>query len=263
MYTDLELFNPQLFTKNLENKSLDLFRNVLQNGHKVLEERFQASKNAINYVNQRSWLIDQVLIQAWQQYCGEINSTTIALIAVGGYGRGELHPYSDIDLLILLKEPLEDTSQIEQLVIFLWDIRLDIGHSVRTLEECEKEAIDDITVATNLMESRLIIGSKKLFRTMQTTTNPLWPIKKFFAAKIKEQKQRHQKYDDTADNLEPNIKEGPGGLRDIQMIGWVAKRHFGANSLHDLVQHGFLTEKEYQILQEGQKFLWEIRCMLH
>ncbi|MDM8564472.1 [protein-PII] uridylyltransferase [Candidatus Halobeggiatoa sp. HSG11] len=263
MYTDLELFNPQLFAENSETEPLNLFRNVLKNGHMVLKDRFQASKNAINYVNQRAWLIDQVLTNAWQKYCGDIDPDTIALIAVGGYGRGELHPYSDIDLLILLKEPLEDTSQIEKLVIFLWDIRLDIGHSVRTLEECEQEATADITVATNLMEVRLLTGSEKLFKTMQTKTAPIWPIKKFFAAKIEEQTQRHQKYDDTADNLEPNIKEGPGGLRDIQMIGWVAKHHFGATTLHDLVEHGFLTEKEYQILQEGQRFLWEIRCLLH
>ncbi|MDM8569245.1 [protein-PII] uridylyltransferase [Thiotrichales bacterium HSG1] len=263
MYTDLELFNPQLFADNLGNKPVDLFRNVLKHGHTVLKERFQASKNAINYVTQRAWFIDQVLLQVWQQYCGDMNQDTIALVAVGGYGRSELHPHSDIDLLLLLKEPLADTTQIEKLVMLLWDIRLNIGHSVRTLKECEQEAIEDITVATNLMEARLLTGSEKLFKTMQTATVPLWSTKKFFAAKTEEQRQRHQKYDDTADNLEPNIKEGPGGLRDIQMIGWIAKRHFGATTLHDLVQHSFLTEKEYQILQEGQKFLWEIRCLLH
>ena len=263
MYTDLELFNPQLFEQDQDNNRLNLFRNVLKNGHIVLEARFKASKNAINYVSQRAWFIDQILLQAWQQFCGDIDFDTIALVAVGGYGRAELHPHSDIDLLILLAEPLEDTSKIEQLIMFLWDIRLDIGHSVRTLAECEQEATDDITIATNLIEARLLIGAEKLFKTMQTIVAPLWPIKDFFAAKIEEQNRRHQKYDDTADNLEPNIKEGPGGLRDIQMIGWVAKRHFGATNLHDLVQHGFLTEKEYQILHEGRKFLWEIRCLLH
>jgi len=263
MYTDLELFNPKIFAQDIRNERLDVFRNTLKNGHEVLKKRFQVSKNAINYVTQRSWFIDQILLQAWSQFCGDMNPDTIALIAVGGYGRGELHPYSDIDLLILLEEPLEDTSKIEKLVIFLWDIRLDIGHSVRTLAECKQEATDDITVATNLMEARLLTGSKQLFQTMKTVMVPVWPIKDFFAAKTEEQKLRHQKYDDTADNLEPNIKEGPGGLRDIQMIGWVAKRHFGATALHDLVQHGFLTEKEYQILHEGQCFLWEIRCLLH
>ncbi len=263
MYTDLELFNPQVFVQHVENERIDVFRNALKNGHEVLKERFQVGKNAINYVTQRAWFIDQILLEAWQQFCGDMNSDTIAMIAVGGYGRGELHPYSDVDLLILLEEPLEDTSKIEKLVIFLWDIRLDIGHSVRTIAECKQEATDDITVATNLIEARLLTGSSKLFQTMKTAMVPIWPIKDFFAAKIEEQRRRHQKYDDTADNLEPNIKEGPGGLRDIQMIGWVAKRHFGATTLHDLVQHGFLTEKEYQILHEGQEFLWEIRCLLH
>lgn len=270
MYTDIELFNPSQFEKDLKIKArneLTVFRKALERGHNILKKRFQTHKNATHYVTQRAWLVDQILLYAWKQHATGIDFNTNAFIAVGGYGRGELHPCSDIDLLILLESPPDQTTQacIESLIMFLWDIRLEIGHSVRTLAECEEKAVADITVATNLMETRLLIGAEQLFQTMQTviSSSHVWSNKAFFTAKLEEQIQRYSKYDDTVYNLEPDIKEGPGGLRDIQMIGWVAKRHFGAKTLYDLVQHGFLTEKEYQTLIDGQEFLWEIRCLLH
>jgi [protein-PII] uridylyltransferase len=274
MYTDPELFDPQQFCNDLKHSRSELavFRHALKQGHEVLKERFDTQKNAINYVTQRAWLVDQILQQVWKQcifpginYRSEKNE--IALIAVGGYGRGELHPRSDVDLLILLKNPMDpDTKDcIEHFVRLLWDIRLEVGHSVRTLAECEQEADADITVVTNLMESRLLVGSDQLFDAMRIAVAPdrVWTHQAFFSAKLEEQNKRETKYDDTANNLEPNIKECPGGLRDIQTIGWVAKRYFGAKTLYDLVQHGFLTEKEYQSLSKGQEFLWEVRCLLH
>jgi [protein-PII] uridylyltransferase len=186
---------------------------------------------------------------------------------VGGYGRGELHPKSDIDLLLLLKEEENQNTKdlLEKILMLLWDIRLEIGHSVRTIEECVEESNKDITVATNIMEARLLAGSEKLFNEMneQTSKEHIWDSKSFFQAKLDEQIQRNGKYNDTAYNLEPNIKESHGGLRDIQMIGWVAKRHFNANSLHDLVNEGFLLEEELTTLLEGQHLLWRIRCSLH
>lgn len=191
----------------------------------------------------------------------------IALVAVGGYGRGELHPKSDIDLMILLKEEENQNSKdlLEKFLMLLWDIKLEIGHSVRTVEECVEESSKDITVATNIMEARLLVGSETLFEQMkeQTSAKHIWDSKAFFQAKLKEQIQRNGKFNDTAYNLEPNIKESRGGLRDIQMIGWVAKRHFNANSLHDLVKEGFLLEDELHTLLEGQHLLWRIRCSLH
>jgi [protein-PII] uridylyltransferase len=263
---DLEQFESDLRAGNLSE--LQIFRDALKSGHDFLQECFQENRNASNYVRQRAWLVDQILIQVWQQHCNCLDANTCALIAVGGYGRGELHPYSDVDVLILLDSPLSETSQkcLGNFIRFLWDIRLEIGHSVRTLAECEKEAATDISIATNLIETRLLIGSESLFQAVQVAVAPdnIWSNKEFFAAKMKEQTQRHLKYDDTAYNLEPNIKEGPGGLRDIQTIGWVAKRYFGATTLHDLVEHGFLTEHEYHILtDEGQEFLFQVRCLLH
>ena len=186
---------------------------------------------------------------------------------MGGYGRGELHPGSDIDLLILLRAEHTDAlaETIEAFLRFLWDIGLEVGHSVRSLQACSHEAERDITVATNLMEARLLVGPAPLFRAMQASVgrNHIWPSRKFFEAKWQEQIARHHKYYDTGYNLEPNVKASPGGLRDIHMIGWVAKRHFGTGTLHGLVDHGFLSESEYQTLMECQDFLWRVRFGLH
>jgi len=268
-YIDHQLFNPQAFEKKLtENANeLGVFREALKQGHEILQARFQTSQNATNYVTQRAWLIDKILQQVTEKLCICPKPNNVALVAVGGYGRGELHPNSDIDLLILLRCPADEATQacIERFIMFLWDIRLEVGHSVRTLAECRQQATDDITVATNLMEARLLVGPENLFKEMQLSVAPeqIWSSKDFFAAKAEEQKHRHLKFHDTAYNLEPNIKEGPGGLRDIQTVVWVAKRHFGATTLHDLVQHEFLTTNEYRILHEAQEFLWKIRCSLH
>jgi [protein-PII] uridylyltransferase len=268
-YTDSQLFDPQQIVDALKSgiPALKVFRDILQRGHDILKARYQSHHNASEYVKQRAWLVDQILWRVWQQYSWR-EPENIALIAVGGYGRGELHPCSDVDIMILFaREPSDPAtlSNVESFIMFLWDVRLEVGHSVRTLEECAEEAAADITTATNLVEARLLIGPPELFRTMQAriSSEYMWTSKEFFEAKVQERIERHRKYHDTAYNLEPNVKEGPGGLRDIQMIGWVAKRHFGAITLYDLVQHGFLTEFEYQSLVAGQEFIWRIRCQLH
>src|SRR5690606_38861195 len=244
---------------------LELFKTTLLAGQDELLARFRNGVSAAQLVPARAWLVDQLVTRTWRRLLGGHNGA--ALIAVGGYGRGELHPASDIDLLILLPEsgerpPLE---RLEGFVRFLWDIGLEVGHSVRSLDDCAQAAEADITVATSLMESRLLAGPAELHRAMRERTGParLWPSRRFFEAKWQEQQRRHQKYDDTAHNLEPNVKEGPGGLRDIHVIGWVAKRHFGAETLRDLIGHGFLTEEEYRELSAGQAFLWDIRFALH
>jgi [protein-PII] uridylyltransferase len=267
-YNDPQVFNPDEFilTLNNGNSPIKVFRQTLEQGHEVLKQRFLDTQNASDYVFHRSWLIDQVLYQALSHICIWVENE-IALIAVGGYGRGELHPYSDIDILIVLAQEPDDNMRecLEKFITFLWDIKLEVGHSVRTLYDCEQEAKEDITVATNLMEARLLMGSEILFQQMQQQVGPgnMWASRDFFAEKCNEQAKRYAKYHDTSYNLEPNIKEGPGGLRDIQTVAWVAKRHLGASTLHNLVQQGFLTDVEYQSLIEGQAFLWQIRCFLH
>ncbi len=231
-----------------------------------LKELYQHGSDVNTIVTGRSWLIDQLIDCIYSHLFKDITQQ-IALVAVGGYGRGELHPKSDIDLMVLLKEEENQHTKdlLEKCLMLLWDIRLEIGHSVRTIEECVDESSKDITVATNIMEARLLAGSEALFTTMKekTSADHIWDSKSFFQTKLEEQIQRNGKYNDTAYNLEPNIKESHGGLRDIQMIGWVAKRHFNANSLFDLVTHGFLLEDELKTLLDGQHLLWRIRCSLH
>ena len=262
-----KLFDPALLTDADKSKTPELrhYKNILKQSSDKLQTLFENNAPAAELVHARALGIDRILQHIWQHYFAD--NSQIALVAVGGYGRGELHPASDIDLLLLLrgndhaklKEPIRD------FLTFLWDIGLEIGQSVRTIKECVKEAKQDITVATNLMEARLLTGPADLLEKLQQKIGPnkIWPSDKFFQGKLEEQKQRHRRFHDSAYNLEPNIKENPGGLRDLQVVGWVAKRHFGADTLYELVTHEFLTEQEYQTLMKCQNFLWHIRNGLH
>ena len=260
--------NWQQFDSKLENTTnlIPLFRDALKQSRDILKSHYDTNYPSDLLVREFARTVDALLIRAWHFFVGS-DEERIALVAVGGYGRGELHPASDIDLLILLKGNDHEryANSIQDFLTFLWDIGLEVGQSVRSVKECVTEAKQDITVATNLMEARLLCGLKKLFLKLQKKVGPnkIWRSRKFFAAKLAEQTARHTRFGDTAYNLEPNIKENPGGLRDIQMIGWVVKRHFGATTLHDLVSHGFLTETELQSLLEAQNFLWRIRIGLH
>ncbi len=241
------------------------FRRALTESTEHLFERYDQGVAVDALVLARSHLVDELLRAAWQRHMPV--GAGAALAAVGGYGRRELHPGSDVDVMILLEDAgQEDLSRAGgELITFLFDIGLKPGYSIRTIEDCVQVAGTDATVITNLIEARLLIGSPDLFERMRaaTASDRIWPSEAFFAAKIDEQKVRWHKFGGTAYNLEPNIKENPGGLRDIQMIGWVAKRHFDAENLHDLVTHGFLTEREHHTLAAGQSLLWRIRFALH
>lgn len=245
-----------------------LYRNALQSANNALKERFLAGDDVAKLVHLRTRFVDELLEEAWHLHARETpDLQDLALIAVGGYGRGELHPGSDIDLLVLL--PTNDAelyrSFIEKFLAFLWDIGLEVGHSTRSVDECAAAAKIDITIATNLVEARLLHGPTASFGALLEAigSERVWPSRSFFEAKWQEQIVRHHKYNDTEYNLEPNVKEGPGGLRDIHVVAWVAKRHFGAKTLHDLVTRHFLTENEYNVLMDGQSFLWKVRFGLH
>jgi len=229
-----------------------------------LKRRFEAGDSVVDLVHARAAVIDEQLNKLWRH---ELDESGAALVAVGGYGRGELHPYSDVDVMVLLPDELPPGAEdaLSAFITALWDIGLEIGHSVRTIAQCFEQASADLTVATTLMEARLLAGPAALFDAMQAMIAPdkMWPSTEFFQEKRKEQIARHHRYHDTAYNLEPNVKGSPGGLRDIQMIGWVAKRHFGAATLAELVEHKFLTPGQLKRLEDGQTFLWRIRFGLH
>jgi len=262
-----DLFDSARFAQQLqENSTLSTFRTALKQGGEVLKEKFYAGIPATALVPARAWLIDCLLQHSWPRFF-EADDAQVALVAVGGYGRGELHPHSDVDIMILLESDDFDRYReaLESFLAFLWDIGLEVAQSVRSLEDCVREASADISVMTSLTEARLLTGDAGLFERMKQMTGPqtLWTAGTFFSAKKEEQAQRYRRFQGTAYNLEPNVKESPGGLRDLQMIGWVAKRHFAATTLNDLVAHDFLTEQEYTELMECQSFLWQVRFALH
>ncbi|WP_409995552.1 [protein-PII] uridylyltransferase [Ferrimonas balearica] len=212
---------------------------------------------------ERAYEVDQNLIRLWCHF--GLDQESAALVAVGGYGRGELHPHSDVDLLVLTPEQpsLRLEEKLTRLLTALWDAKLEIGHSVRSVSETLRQAGDDITIATNLLESRLLVGSQALYGALQEAIllPDFWPSAPFFEAKLTEQQARHKKA--SAFDLEPNLKSCPGGLRDIQTISWVAMRHFNASCLAELVSHDFLTPEELEELNACRDYLWRLRFALH
>ncbi|KRB91482.1 [protein-PII] uridylyltransferase [Noviherbaspirillum sp. Root189] len=206
--------------------------------------------------------VDAALIHA----CQTIGlPTSAALVAVGGYGRGELFPHSDVDVLILLESPADEAlrSKLEELVQLFWDIGLEIGHSIRTVDECLSESAADITVQTSLLEARLITGNRKLFQFLRERCNAAINPQAFFQAKTLEMRQRHVKYEDTPYSLEPNCKESPGGLRDLQVILWVAKAAGLGDSWRKLAERGLITATEARQLMQKERAFKDIRIRLH
>ena len=217
-------------------------------------------------IENRSDFYDALLIQLWQEM--ELSEQLgIALIAVGGYGRREMFPLSDLDFLILVKQipSPEIEEKITQFIQFLWDCGFEVGHSVRTLEQCESEGKQDITIATNLLEARFLTGNRPHFDALNELVKraDFWSKEDFFNAKVQEQIERYQRYHNTAYNLEPDIKYSPGGLRDLHLLYWVALRHSGALTLEAILQSGFIYPQEYQQLQESRAFLFKVRFALH
>jgi [protein-PII] uridylyltransferase len=242
------------------------FRAALVEGDRELARRFHADEPVETLVRDRAALVDALIVRAWQLRAGA-GAGPAALLAVGGYGRGELLPCSDVDVMVLLPQSADaaSTAPLERFLTFLWDIGLETGHSVRTIDDCRQEALADLGVATTLFEARLLAGPAALFEAMRRALAPdrLWSSRDFFEAKVAEQSERHHRYHDTAYNLEPNVKQGPGGLRDIHTIAWIARRHFGVENLRDLERLGLLAPRELAQLESAQSWLWRVRFALH
>ena len=223
-------------------------------------------KNILKILNTRSNINDALIIYASKIF--NISSDEITLIAVGGYGRKEFYPKSDTDLLILINNQKKDQYKrnIANFLAYLWDIGIEVSHSTRTIKECIAEGSKDISIATTLLESRYICGSKIMFENLIKTiddSKSFWNKKDFYQEKIHEQIKRHLQFNNTAYNLEPDIKNGPGSLRDLHTIFWLCKKLLGINKIEELLDHHILTEKQLQQLINSRDFLSLIRYSLH
>ncbi|MBF0622569.1 MAG: [protein-PII] uridylyltransferase [Magnetococcales bacterium] len=292
--------------KEIRAEVLELFRNTLETGRKRLRKFHLDGAKGKFIVKGHSYLMDNILrrlhaliqiqdpqakppssqvhhgkkppllhrffdfIQAhrashlWRRD----SQDSFSLVATGGYGRSELAPFSDIDLLFLM--PHADhpalNAQVEQMLYFLWDLNLDVGHAVRTIGECVEQANLDGEIATSMLESRFLTGNKTLFNNYQAALFERILLKdpeSFLTLKLEEQMKRHERFGNSLFYLEPNIKENPGGLRDIHTFFWIAKYRFQVNRVKDLIPQGLITEAEYHTFLRCRDFLWRVRNALH
>lgn len=259
---------PYLSPVSLSEEQLTIseLKQQLEQFAQYQKDEFLSHHPVADLVIGRAEYMDLLLNRLWRHF-GFDQIAEMSLVAVGGYGRGELHPLSDIDILVVSSHKLPDdiAAKISEFITFLWDLRLEVGHAVRTVSECGDIGREDLTVATNLQEARLLSGSEETFHRLKLVihSESFWPSETFYRAKIQEQRERHARYHDTTYNLEPDIKSTPGGLRDIHTLGWVARRHFGAKTLYEMSTFGFLTDAEFRELVECQDFLWRVRFALH
>lgn len=252
------------------SESFHAQRERLRLGREALRQDFLRGVGGSTLLTQHCRLVDGVLREIWRQIPARLQlpkSAGLALVAVGGYGRGELFPDSDIDLLILGQDPATAPQQafVEAFLTTLWDLQLQVGHSFRTPAECMDEARGDLGIATTLLEARFLAGARTLTRHLhqQIRAKPPWPPALFFSAKIAEQEARHARFSDTAYHLEPHIKDGPGGLRDLHQLQWLAWSGLGDGRLRHLQEAGIITAGEYRQLLQARNFLSRLRIGLH
>ncbi len=245
-----------------DKQSIQALRSHIKEEQAALEASFFEHETPAQLLKKHAQLIDKLLKQIWLE--ANIDND-VTLIAVGGYGRGELFPYSDIDLLILLPPAHgnQQNTKIEQLIGKLWDIGLNVGHSVRTLDECVTEAAQEVTIQTTLLESRLIAGKISHYQSFVTAINAAMKADLFFAEKFKEQDNRHAKFNDTAYSLEPNIKESPGGLRDLHMILWLTRSQNLGRTWLELFKNNIITKTELRQIKRHERILQTLRIRLH
>lgn len=267
-FNELSFFAEDRFVGVLRNclpsERVELFRATLDAADQHLFTCFREGENVNRLTRERAQLMDRLIFHAWSLFDWDKN---ISLLAVGGYGRSEMFPQSDIDLQILTRKDNHSSyrESIQKFTTLLWDLQLKIGHSVRTPKQCAQLAKTDVTVVTNLMESRTIVGDELLRTEMNRLIDPekIWPAEKFYQAKLEEQQNRHARHGISEYDMEPNAKESPGALRDIQTLGWIAKRLYGVSSIEALAGKGIYTEEEYVSLSAAQRFLSKVRFGLH
>ena len=256
-------------------KLLAIFRTALHKGSSFIRDRFFSNNNGAEAVLAQAYLMDSLIKTALETVDTKLYRTPnptqgeqICIIAVGGYGRGELAPFSDIDLLFLL--PYKQTPRVEQVIetilYLLWDMKLKVGHSTRSIDECMRQSKADMTVRTAILESRYICGEIALMeRMIERFQNEIvkGTALEFVEAKLKESDDRHQQLGDSRYVIEPNIKDGKGGLRDLHKLFWIGKYAYQTDEVSALVTEGVLSVDEARRFAKAQKQLWTIRCHLH
>lgn len=239
-----------------------VWRSRLQAQQTTLRAAFERNADTARLLKAHCRLVDELLRDLWQQ---SGLASDVCLIAVGGYGRGELFPYSDVDLLMLLPEHVDNAVnlRIESIIGLLWDIGLAVGHSVRNVSECLEEAQKDVTVQTNLLEARFLAGNKTLYQDFHQSFKSAVHPRDFFEAKVLEQEQRHARFNDTAYNLEPNVKESPGGLRDLQTVLWITRSAGIGENWNALAKQGLISNLEARQIRRHERHLQMLRTRLH
>ena len=264
------------YTPDTQGEIFSIYQNTLEAGRTEIQRRFEAGEQSgTNTVHAGAYLIDQlvrIIFEVATEHVYplgvDISADRMSVVATGGYGRAELAPHSDIDLMFLL--PYKLTPQTEQVVEYvlytLWDLGLKVGHATRSAEEAVRLSKEDITIRTSLLESRLITGNEEQFAKFhglfhQDVVSDTGMA--FVEAKLAERDARHARMGDTRYVLEPNIKDGKGGLRDLQTLMWIARYLYGVESIGDLKQKGVLTNDDARRFEKAQEFLWTVRCHLH
>jgi len=225
-------------------------------------EKFLKNHNSQAYLRNQTLLVDRLIINVWQNLSIDKN---IVLAAVGGYGRRELFPFSDVDILIVFEKKItaSDQEAISQFITNCWDLGLKIGHSVRNIKQTKQEFNADISTATNLIESRFLIGSSIVFHKMNQAINNALSVKRFYKLKLQEQANRHRKFRDSAYQLEPNIKESPGGLRDLHMIRWLSISQGKGGTFKEMFENNLIDKIELNKIQLHETKITKRRILLH
>ncbi|MFC4157725.1 [protein-PII] uridylyltransferase, partial [Chitinimonas lacunae] len=244
------------------NAPIATLKKQLQADRARLHDGYHDPEQAGQLLAAEAALVDEFLAQRWAEL--PLDPRT-ALVAVGGYGRGQLFPCSDIDLLILLPPETDGPTlaAVEGLIGLLWDLGLEVGHSVRSVAQCAEEAQRDITVQTAMLENRLLAGSLDTYQAFQRATAAVLDPRAFFEAKLLEQQQRYERHQGATMKLEPNVKEAPGGLRDLHLVLWLTRAAGLGNDWASLKQAGMLTGQEMRKLKRAEKLLWSFRIALH
>ncbi|MGP1394093.1 MAG: [protein-PII] uridylyltransferase [Inquilinaceae bacterium] len=255
---------------------LEMLRGALEDGRAEISRRFLDGRGTgAACLREQTYLMDRLLralaeitVERVHPAANPTVGERLAMVAIGGYGRRELAPRSDLDLLFLL--PYKRTPRAEQVVEYilylLWDLGLKVGHAVRSVDECIRTARKDMTIRTSLLESRPLWGEQKLYESLRrrfVREVAHGTGAEFVAAKLAERDDRHRRLGDSRYVLEPNVKEGKGGLRDLQTLYWIGKYLYNVDDIGGLVAEGVLTEREAGRFSKAQNHLWTLRCHLH